>query len=356
MTQATVPSYVYTVYTATGCTVTAPGFPSFSVTCYPGMANSFPAPGDKVEISDPAATLVAVRTFNGALAALGLLGGGNTLPAGYTRLEYLEFTGGTIIRLAVPVNNLFGLYFDYEKTLPIRTNDFPISWQKENPYRAFRLVCSETDGVFSWWVSAKNNLKYYAPPECRMLWRANFKNSRKLTADSAEYGHAELALTDVDCDYDEVVFGRIYRLDNKDLSFAAFFKAYAIKLSSGSEVVYDLVPALDETGAPCLYDKVSSTAFYNDGSGDFIYPAATATYARRRVLPDWGKLTPRGLRRLYHVPEGYEGDMLQYAAENGFCPIQEEPQPEEGFWAPKWEEIGGVIYLRWVETAPPEEN
>ena len=107
-----------------------------------------------------------------------------------------------------------------------------------------------------------------------------------------------------------------------------------------------------------MFDTVSRTPFYNAGSGDFVTPptgASTYSLRARRVLPDWGKLTPTGLRRLYHVPEGYEGDMLQFAAENGFCPIVEEEPPAEGYWSPRWEEIGGVIYLRWVETAPPEE-
>lgn len=32
-----------------------------------------------------------------------------------------------------------------------------------------------------------------------------------------------------------------------------------------------LVPCLDADGVPCLYDLISKTAFYNQGSGSFTW-------------------------------------------------------------------------------------
>lgn len=32
-----------------------------------------------------------------------------------------------------------------------------------------------------------------------------------------------------------------------------------------------LVPCLDADGVPCLYDLISKTAFYNQGTGSFIW-------------------------------------------------------------------------------------
>ena len=117
-----------------------------------------------------------------------------------------------------------------------------------------------------------------------------------------------------------------------------------------------MLPCLDETGAPCMYDTVSKTPFYNSGTDDFLYPSESTTYALRRVLPDWGKLTERGLRRLYHAPANYKGEMYDYAIENGYKPIVEEPAPEDGYWSPRWTETEDEIVLEWVETEPPSDE
>lgn len=119
-------------------------------------------------------------------------------------------------------------------------------------------------------------------------------------------------------------------------------------------LVYDLLPCLDDTGAPCMYDRVSKTAFYNSGSGDFTYPTQSTTYSlRRRVLPDWGKLTENGLRRLYHVPVDYEGELIEYALENNYKQIIETEMPEEGRWTPQWKETKEEIVLEWIEAEEP---
>ena len=118
-----------------------------------------------------------------------------------------------------------------------------------------------------------------------------------------------------------------------------------------------MIPCLDETGAPCLYDLISHKTFYNQGTGDFLYPSSEAsTYSLRQQFPDWGKLTERGLRRLYHVPEGYTGDPYDYAIENGFKHIVETEKPSEGYWSPRWTETDDEIVLVWDEAEPPVED
>jgi hypothetical protein len=74
------------------------------------------------------------------------------------------------------------------------------------------------------------------------------------------------------------------------------------------------------------------------------------------VLPDWGKLTERGLRRLYHAPANYQGELYDYALENGYKPIVEPEKPEQGYWVPQWRETEDEIVLEWVETEAPEDE
>jgi len=236
------------------------------------------------------------------------------LPAGYLAAEFIEFTGNTVIRISIPVNNSLGLYFDYEKTLPIATNDFPISWQRSSPYRAFRLVCGETSGGFNWWGTS---LAYKTPAGYRTLWQANFKNNRIISVNSAEYGYAEKSLPDIDCNYDEVGFGRLFLLDSKLFGERAYFKSYSIKLSSGSKVVNDLIPAIAPTGEPCMYDKVTRKPFCNSGSGSFIVGMTLEQAQNLGKLPAGGGTLTVSLPSNYLEDEGVV-NALETARTNGW--------------------------------------
>lgn len=131
-------------------------------------------------------------------------------------------------------------------------------------------------------------------------------------------------------------------------------RIYECAITRAGEDLFRGLPCLDSTGAPCIFDKVSKKTFYNQGSGDFLYPTESTTYSfRRRVLPDWGKLTENGLRRLYHAPDDYEGELIEYALENNYKRIIETEKPEEGYWTPQWKETEEEIVLEWIETEEP---
>lgn len=121
------------------------------------------------------------------------------------------------------------------------------------------------------------------------------------------------------------------------------------------EMLCNLICCLDETGTPCMVDLVSGTVFYNLGSGDFLYPGKeeeVTMYSLRRPVM-YGQLTPHGVRRLYRVPEGYNGSREEYAAEFGFKPLVEtvEPEPVEGVvWEPHWRETVDELVLEWREA------
>lgn len=40
----------------------------------------------------------------------------------------------------------------------------------------------------------------------------------------------------------------------------------------------NLIPALDQNGTPCMYDKISHSPFYNAGTGEFGYELMDGTY------------------------------------------------------------------------------
>jgi hypothetical protein len=109
-----------------------------------------------------------------------------------------------------------------------------------------------------------------------------------------------------------------------------------------------------------MYDTVTQTPFYNSGTGDFIYPSPTSstTYSMRRPQAEYAKMTDTGVRRLYHVPNGYEGSIEEYASENGFKLLIETECPnEEGkYYNVRWTETDTELMTEWYEIDPPQEE
>ena len=57
-----------------------------------------------------------------------------------------------------------------------------------------------------------------------------------------------------------------------DLEHKSFMRLYALKLYVDGDLVRDYIPVLDINDRPCLFDKVSNTFFYNQGTGEDFIP------------------------------------------------------------------------------------
>ena len=243
----------------------------------------------------------------------GLLGGGvaTGLPSGYLQSEFLEFTGTQTLRVDTPVDNEFGLYFDVVATNETAANNFALSMQtNEGGYKNIRIGSAAT-AQLTWW-----NGGYVIVPggasvfNTRVLWQANFKNSRLLATDS-EYGHAETTMKDIGVVSDCLPVGKAVYVEGgvfkNWLNCPSYIKAYSIKLSRGSAVTNDLIPAVDASGTPCMFDKVSKQPFYNNGSGAFV---VGMTMEQARKL---GKLPKTGATLTVSLP--WEAQLIQHNAE-----------------------------------------
>ena len=47
-------------------------------------------------------------------------------------------------------------------------------------------------------------------------------------------------------------------------------KLFSCQIYDNGTLIRDYLPCLDKDGVACLYDKVSETYFYNQGTGEFI--------------------------------------------------------------------------------------
>ncbi len=52
-------------------------------------------------------------------------------------------------------------------------------------------------------------------------------------------------------------------------------RMYSFSVKEDDKMLLDLVPVLDESKRPCMYDKISKTCFYNNGTDEFNYSIKT---------------------------------------------------------------------------------
>ena len=317
------------------------------------------APSGELYCDDDAATIVKAN-FKSAALALGLLGGGNNgLPAGYTRVEFLESTGSQYVDLPeVQTGEDFGIDYTFLNT---SGQNWALCLQTGGTVHYRIDVRSFATGALGVsWGNYSNSIwpnLGEGSESCRVV--ANYKNDKRLliaglqthewtlkTPNTVKNGFYLFAMTGYTAE----------GVRHKDSNVRQKIKHFAA--SKGQADVAHLVPALDNTGTPCMFDLVTRKPFYNSGTGDFIYPGketTATTYSLRRPRM-YAQMTPHGIRRLYHVPRGYNGTPEEYAEQNGFKLLVETPQPEEGYWAPVWHEREDCIELEWVETEPPAEE
>lgn len=320
----------------------------------------FTACGNSYSVSDDTAKVVALFKVAPRLKLTLLQGvAGGLLPKGYTALEYLESSGTQYINTQHVPDTTTGLYNRYTYTTSSAGQSFGVKQSNSQLLINARYALGASNG-FGWntWnaTSSDKYIKSGDVVECSVNWMNNRRATviapnRTNTWPVTMFG-ASSTLTGV---YTQPIF--LFGLNNNgSMAESSPYRMFAARISSGDAVIRDFIPALDPTGAPCMFDLVTRKAFYNKGSGDFLYPTERTTFALRRVLPDWGKLTEHGLRRLYHAPAYWQGELYDYAIENGFKPIIEPEKPEEGYWTPRWTETEDEIVLEWVETEPPMDE
>jgi hypothetical protein len=82
-------------------------------------------------------------------------------------------------------------------------------------------------------------------------------------------------------------------------------RIWSAAISHNKEVLFDLIPALDPSGEPCMFDTVTKKPFYNAATtgGDFIVGLTLSQAAQlgRKLPSTGGSLT-------LSLPEGYDRD------------------------------------------------
>lgn len=276
------------------------------------------------------------------------------LPIDYTRVEYLESTRGPYIALPdIQTGEDFGI--DY--TFLYSGASWALNLQTVSVVH-YRIDIRnfESGYVRLHWGSHSNSANVNVGGDsCRVL--ANYKNDKRFLFIGLQTQEATLQTPNT-VKNGFHLFGDTY-YDEQGFIVSSGGGSQKIKhfaASNGRADVVHLIPALDPTGTPCMFDTVTRTPFYNSGTGDFLYPTDSAPVMTLDLDEKfYAKLTEHGVRRLYKVPEGCTISKDEYAAKHGFKELIEPPMPEEGYWTNVWKETDTQLICEWVETEPPME-
>lgn len=298
----------YVVTGTAGATVSTPEGVTLC-TIPDGGQGAFYAITSTIVTSDDSVSVVKA-TFKYApakLKALGLIGGGESaLPAGYLAAEFLESTGTQYINLKkIPDDSTGGKITGCYVSMSV-------------PYGEPSLLGSYGSANVRFWVSMLSAVNQNGERTMVVGWNGtssvgdvvtegdiveselNYKNSRK-------YAMAKNGVV-----YEKMLSGSLKATDSPLMFFAqkkgtALFcltvgRIYNAAISQGTAIESNFIPALDPTGVPCMFDKVSKQPFYNDGTGAFI---VGMTLAQARKL---GKLPAGGGTLTVSLPSNYLED------------------------------------------------
>lgn len=107
-------------------------------------------------------------------------------------------------------------------------------------------------------------------------------------------------------------------------------KIYYVTISQREDIYMDLIPVLDASGTPCMFDKISRQCFYNKGKGTFGY----------RIKATGEESAPFSLRDPYYTaPSGVYARLI---AENELDIIADTEEPQGDGW--EWFANTGEAY------------
>lgn len=197
------------------------------------------------------------------------------LPSDFVKLKYLEASGTQFIKTGyVPTNNT-GLYIDAYCVIDSGTNgvqsSIPMSIRQTNGntyVSAPRLGKTSSYQTGYGWNSFTSVGGY---GDSRYEGYLNWLNNKKYNVKSPLYAEKVGNLADLSFtpSFDLCMFGN-HNYDGKYVGSG--YRIYRAKISEGSEIVRDYVPAYDQKKTkPCMYDLINNIAYYNDGEGEFKY-------------------------------------------------------------------------------------
>jgi len=184
----------------------------------------------------------------------------NILPEGYKKVEYLEGSGNQYINTQYYATDDTIMKFGFMQTTAgmgcIIGQEY--DWAKGDIFRFFLYTNHHfylNYGDKSKTIISKDNFNYDENYEVEIgnFYIKNLKNNEIIVEGNSKV-HFDKKTWPCHI-FNKNITGRIYYLN----------------IYQGNKEINKFIPAIDRLGKPCMYDIISETSFYNEGTGIFKY-------------------------------------------------------------------------------------
>ena len=203
--------------------------------------------------------------------ALKKSGGSVGLPDGFTAVEYIQTSGSQRIDTGVKSSASVGLSADFCLVDASIIQNLTTVYDPYKNYQLMVLAISSygsPDGAV-WFVCGYSAIQYFKKADTdRHVYHFNADGQYTVEMDGIQYKKADPSQTTFPADTLNLY---LFARNATFFDGYAYMKLYSCAMYDGGRKIRDFKPCLDADGVPCLYDLISKTAFYNQGSGSFTW-------------------------------------------------------------------------------------
>ena len=183
------------------------------------------------------------------------------LPEGYTEVDYLQSSGTQYIDTGRKLTQDSDITIDFI-IIDRLDSDAGILGSRESPSKNnLALFKQRSDRLFVGDFSAYPKYRFTTPSSLNRI-KIRMNKAGVWVNDILKKSWSDIA------NFETPTNGLIFDVGNNNWAGnKAIMRLYSYTDGSAQQ----LVPCLDTSGIPCLYDLISKTAFYNQGSGSFTW-------------------------------------------------------------------------------------
>lgn len=194
------------------------------------------------------------------------------LPDGFTAVEYIQTSGSQRIDTGVKASASIGLSADFCFTDTRTNQNLAQAYSQPERYQLMALMLSSwgsPDGAVWFVCGYLNTSQYFKKADTdRHIYHFNADGQYTVEMDGIQYAKADPSKTTFPADARNLY---LFARNSPAVDGYAYMKLYSCAMYDGGVKIRDFKPCLDADGVPCLYDLISKTAFYNQGTGSFTW-------------------------------------------------------------------------------------
>ena len=201
--------------------------------------------------------------------ALEKSGGSVGLPDGFTAVEYIQTSGSQRIDTGVKSSASVGMSADFCLVDTRSNQNLAQTYSDPERYQILVLMATNWGGTVRFIRGYFNTIKPIKEADTdRHIYHFNADGQYTVEMDGIQYEKADPSKTTFPADARNLW---LFVRNSPYVDGYARMKLYSCAMYDGGRKIRDFKPCLDADGVPCLYDLISKTAFYNQGSGSFTW-------------------------------------------------------------------------------------